>query len=449
MSVAALSWVCAVAIAVPASAQLGALPVPTLPGLPTSTITRGLGDVLDQTVGSVEGTAQVVSSATRIHRLLRTHRAQVEADPEGAPMVRARLVAVSPTASALDAARAAGFVVVDDRQMDELDIRLVQLAVPPSLSTVAALRRLREMDPAGRYDFDHIYLTSSSQPVIAAAVEPATASPAVQPLPAAATRLGLIDGGVDTLHPVFQHNAIERWGCGGKAVPSAHGTAVASLMVGDNGAYRGAAPGATLYAADVYCSEPTGGAVVFIAAALGWMAQQRVPVINVSLVGPDNLLLAQAIHVLQSRGHLIVAAVGNDGPAARPLYPAAYPGVVGVTAVDAHGRVLVEAGRGPQVCLAAPGADLPAAGLRGDYVAVRGTSFAAPIVAGLLAAKLPAPDSVASAAALAHLEAQAVDLGTRGVDTIYGVGLVGDSVRTTLTAAHLKLNRSSGRDLLE
>ena len=203
MSVAALSWVCAVAIAVPASAQLGALPVPTLPGLPTSTITRGLGDVLDQTVGSVEGTAQVVSSATRIHRLLRTHRAQVEADPEGAPMVRARLVAVSPTASALDAARAAGFVVVDDRQMDELDIRLVQLAVPPSLSTVAALRRLREMDPAGRYDFDHIYLTSSSQPVIAAAVEPATASPAVQPLPAAATRLGLIDArDGDTLHPV-------------------------------------------------------------------------------------------------------------------------------------------------------------------------------------------------------------------------------------------------------
>ncbi len=449
MGVAALAWVCTMAVAMPASAQLGAVPVPTLPRLPTSTITHGLGEVVDQALGPVEGTARVVSSATRIRGLLRSHRGQLEADPDGAPMVRAQLVAVSPTASALDGARAAGFVVIDDRQLDALDIRVVQLGVPSSLSTVAALRRLRAMDPAGRYDFDHIYLTSGSQPAVGAAAESATGGPVMQPSAATATRVGLIDGGVDTLHPVFQHNAMERWGCGGKALASVHGTAVASLMVGENGAFRGAAPGATLYAADVYCNEPIGGAVVSIVAALGWMVQQRVAVVNVSLVGPDNLLLAQAIRVLQSRGHLLVAAVGNDGPAARPLYPAAYPGVVGVTAVDAHRRVLVEAARGSQVCIAAPGADLPGASLHGEYVAVRGTSFAAPIVAGLLAAALPAPDSAASAAALEHLEAQAVDLGARGTDTTYGVGLVGDAVRANLATAKLRLNQGNELHLTE
>jgi subtilisin family serine protease len=111
--------------------------------------------------------------------------------------------------------------------------------------------------------------------------------------------------------------------------------------------------------------------------------------------------------------------------------------------------VLVEAVRGRQVCLAAPGADLPAAGLHGDYVAVRGTSFAAPIVAGLLAAGLPRPDRAAAAAAVTNLVAQAKDLGTHGIDTTYGAGLVGDSVRATLSAAHLKLNKASERDVLE
>jgi len=55
---------------------------------------------------------------------------------------------------------------------------------------------------------------------------------------------------------------------------------------------------------------------------------------------------------------------------------------------------------------------------------VRGTSFAAPLVAGLLARVLDAPDPAASTQALATLMARAVDLGPRGRDDIYGAGLV-------------------------
>jgi subtilisin family serine protease len=173
----------------------------------------------------------------------------------------------------------------------------------------------------------------------------------------------------------------------------------------------------------------TGGAVDAIAAALDWLVEERVPVINVSLVGPANTMLESVVRSTIAHGYLIVAAVGNDGPSAPPLYPAAYPGVVGVTAVDARRRVLIEAERGPQVKFAAPGADMAAAQPPQAYTLVRGTSFAAPIVAGLLAARLTAPDKAAADSAFMDLARQAVDLGAPGLDPVYGYGFVGGEVR--------------------
>jgi subtilisin family serine protease len=116
---------------------------------------------------------------------------------------------------------------------------------------------------------------------------------------------------------------------------------------------------------------------------------------------------------------IVVAAVGNEGPAAPPLYPAAYEGVVGVTGVGARNQALPEAARGPHVDFAAPGADMAAAGAGGGWTSVRGTSFAAPIVAGLLATR-----------GEAVLSEQAADLGARGRDPVYGSGLVGTTSRT-------------------
>jgi subtilisin family serine protease len=81
----------------------------------------------------------------------------------------------------------------------------------------------------------------------------------------------------------------------------------------------------------------------------------------------------------------VVAAVGNDGPAAPPQYPASYPSVIAVTGVDASNRALPEAGRAKDLDFAAPGADMIAALPGRDYSKVRGTSFAAPLAAARLA----------------------------------------------------------------
>jgi subtilisin family serine protease len=204
---------------------------------------------------------------------------------------------------------------------------------------------------------------------------------------------------------------------------------LASLLIGRSEKFQGVQPDAELYAADVYCGRPTGGAVDALVAAFGWLVQEGVPVINVSLVGPKNLMLQRVIGSLIAGGHIIVAAVGNDGPAAPPLYPASYADVVGVTAVDSHRHALIEAARGPQVMFAAPGADMAAADGAHGYVSVRGTSFAAPFVAALLASRMDKPDAGAAAAAIDALAKTAIDLGPPGRDLTYGFGLVGEDRR--------------------
>lgn len=325
-------------LAPPALAQLGPpaggmvprLPVvrSTMPQLP-----RVVPDIVPEVVERVRTPA--------VERLLRHHPELIDIDPAGAPVVRSEVVAIDPEDAALARARAAGFSVGEERALAPLDLRVVVLRAPDGLGTAAALARLRQLDPAGSYDFNHLYFGSGGLGVGASGATPAGAEGR------GPFRVGLIDSGVASGHPALAGVDVRRWGCDGRAVADAHGTAVASLLVGD--ADGRAAAGTTLFAADIYCGRPTGGAVAGFAEAMAWLSGQDVAVINLSLVGPHNALLQRATEALTSRGHVLVAAVGNDGPASPPLFPAAYAGVIGVTAVDPRGRALPEAVRGAQV----------------------------------------------------------------------------------------------------
>lgn len=400
-----------------AQVTLPQVQVPTLPGLPTEALNRTVDGALDQ------ADPQRLREL-RIRNLLRTNRTVLEADPRGAPIVRNEVVALSPTQAALDRARAAGFGIGRTRTLEGLDVSIVVLQAPSGMSTRRALERLRRDDPEGTYDYNHIYLDSGE--VGGGAMlsgEASVGSPAV------GVKVGLIDGGVQRSHPVFNGVTVHEHGCTGGAIPSAHGTAVASLLVGQGDVFHGAAAGAELFAADVYCGLATGGALDSVAEAFAWLSREKVPVINISLVGPANVLLEKIVRVVTTRGQIVVAAVGNDGPSAPPLYPAAYPEVVAVTGVDAKDRVLVEACRGKHVDFSAPGANMSAAGIEAPFGVVRGTSFAAPIVAGLLARRLSVINKAQADAAIAALVAQATDLGARGVDKVYGNGLVGNDLR--------------------
>lgn len=381
----------------PASAQL---PLPQLPTLPD------VGEVARGAVPAVEQAVPLDQlRKLRLRDLVRANPRVLEME-RGQAIVRREVVAMAPSEAALAAARRAGFSVSTRERLEGLDTAIVTLSAPEGMSTRRALDRLRALDPNGVYDFNHIYAESGETP----------GAPRQGAGGGGTARVGLIDGGVDARHPMLSGARIEQRAFAGAAPTSSpHGTAVASLLAGSG----------RIYAADVYGGAPTGGSATALARAFAWMAQERVPVVNVSLVGPPNQALQAIVAGMVARGYLIVAAVGNDGPAAPPLYPASYAGVVGVTGVNARGRVLVEAARGPQVDFAAPGADIAAASPDGKSVAVRGTSFACPTVAALLAQRLGAPGTEGAARAVRDLAGAAQDLGARGRDDVYGAGLVG------------------------
>jgi subtilisin family serine protease len=277
----------------------------------------------------------------------------------------------------LQLAARAGFRIISDYRDPQLGIRTVQLAVPGSMNARAALKLLQRSAPALQADFDHLFEPAG------AGLLPLHSALAAAPGVASGHTVGMIDGGVAS-HPSLAGASIEQNGFAGSPQPTGHGTAVASLLVGNQGPFRGAATGAQLYVADVYGGNQAAGSASVIVRALGWLASHRPQVINISLVGPPNKLVQRAIQAVQARGIEVVAAVGNDGPAAPPQYPASYPGVVAVTAVDARGRALPEAGKPAHLDFAAPGADMAAAFPGRGYAKVRGTSFAAPLAAARL-----------------------------------------------------------------
>jgi subtilisin family serine protease len=110
-------------------------------------------------------------------------------------------------------------------------------------------------------------------------------------------------------------------------------------------------------------------------------------------------MLRNMLAKAHGRGIVLIAAVGNAGPRSPPLYPAADPNVIGVTATDASDQLLPQANRGPQVAVAAPGVEILAPAPDGGYQITSGTSVAAAHasgVAALLLARKPnlKPDDV-------------------------------------------------------
>lgn len=399
-----------------ASAQVG------LPQVQLPDPARALPPVPDVSVPTVDVRPLATVGRTlerlridRITTLLRENRDRIERDQRGAPAVRGVLVAIGVDDPMIARAGSEGFAVIDRERIEGLDLDIVRFRVPEGRSLARAHRQLAKLLPGADVDADNLYFASGPSGALPASAL-ATSSGA------GSATLGLIDGGV-AAHPSVTGRVEQRGFARNAPAASKHGTAIASLLIG-SGNPMGAAPGRWLLAADVYGSDPAGGNASAIARALGWLAERGVAVTTISLVGPDNRLLAIAISRAQQRGMLIVAAVGNDGPAAPPAYPASYRDVLAVTGVDGRDRALPEAGRALHVDFAAPGDDVLAATGVDTTERLRGTSFAAPLVAGRLARLYPRPAIDRIGPAIAALVTEARDLGGKGHDKLYGYGLI-------------------------
>lgn len=373
--------------AVPASAQL-ALPQRPLSGPGAILFGGGIGQVggiglpgvddilgpLDRTVTATTATIAAHAQrlvrlrADRIEALVALHPDRIALDMGGQPARRGELL-VLDAGPGMAAAEAAGFTRLADQPIEGLDMAVTRVAVPSAMTLAEAERALARLLPHATVSSDPLHFQSGGAEVVELAAAGATAA-------RVSTPIGMIDGAAAADLGL----TAQRGFADGAPVASNHGSAVASLLRG--------AGAATVRVADVYGTDPAGGNALAIARGLGWLTAQGSRVVTISLVGPKNPVLARAIASAQQRGVVVVAAVGNDGPASPPSYPASYPGVLAITGVDGRNRALIEAGRALHLDYAAPGADIFARDRSGQRRKVRGTSYATPLAAARVAAAL-------------------------------------------------------------
>ncbi|WP_442046154.1 S8 family serine peptidase [Novosphingobium sp. YAF33] len=393
------------ALAAPAAAQLG------LPGgldpLGTidrtrSTVSGAAENVVDR---SVSGLSTIAGNAGqlaqdrlgRLRDFVAARRGSVDWDERHEPARAGELLLLDPNADSLARAAEKGFALIEQAGIADLGIAYARLSTPKGEPLARAIADLRRILPGREITADHLHFPSG------AASGKSGASAAATALPKGGT-VGVIDGGIAGSDRLAAQGAF----AAGAPKASDHASAIASLLKG--------AGTTRIYGADVYGTDPAGGNALAIARALGWMAAQRVPVVSISLVGPANPLLARAVAAARARGIVVVAAVGNDGAAAPPAFPASYLGVVAVTGVDGRGRVLIEAGRAAHLDYAAPGADMTALVPGKGRIGLRGTSFAAPLAAARMAARMGPGRDVAAVLRATNTEALAPSRRTgRGV----------------------------------
>ena len=237
--------------------------------------------------------------------------------------------------------------------------------------------------------------------------------------------VAVIDSGVDAKHPELAGTVAESYDTlTAPMTPHKHGTAVAGLIAA-HGRLMGAAPGAHILAIRAFdaAGASAEGTTFNILKSLDWAATHGARVINMSFAGPPDPALHRSLEAAHKKGIILVAAAGNAGPKSPPLYPAADPNVIAVTATDADDKLFPQANRGRHIAVAAPGAQILVAIPDGGYEVSSGTSYSAAEVSGIAALMLERKSGLTPDKLRDILLATAKDLGPKGRDMMFGAGL--------------------------
>jgi subtilisin family serine protease len=249
--------------------------------------------------------------------------------------------------------------------------------------------------------------------------------------------VGVIDTGIDRLHPEIAGAIAGTFDAIGAREPAdAHGTAIAGAIIA-HGRLVGAAPAARILAIRAFTTAgPDAEATTMtVVRSIEYAIAQGARVINMSFAGARDPVIGRSLAQARRKGIVLVAAAGNAGADSPPLYPAADPNVIAVSATDVDDRLLDVANRGRQIALAAPGVDvlLPAPG--GRYQIATGTSFAAAHVAGIAALMLAKSPQLSPEQVRTILTGTARDLGPKGRDDQFGAGLA-DALKAVTAAVN-------------
>jgi subtilisin family serine protease len=232
--------------------------------------------------------------------------------------------------------------------------------------------------------------------------------------------VAVIDSGVDATHPLLaaallpELNFIGSW-----AAPTNHGTAVSSVILKADPAAR-ILPINVLNGAERTSHE-------LVSFAIREAVKRGASVINISLGSETHSTeiapLTSALQYAADNDVVVVAAAGNNGDSGSgTVVPAAYDSVLAVGALTSSGEIASLSNRGSFVDVTALGEDVPIAEPGGGMTTESGTSFAAPLAAGLASALRRLHPEWSAIDVRNHILASASDAGAPGPDPVYGFG---------------------------
>ncbi|ABD08242.1 Peptidase S8 and S53, subtilisin, kexin, sedolisin [Rhodopseudomonas palustris HaA2] len=237
--------------------------------------------------------------------------------------------------------------------------------------------------------------------------------------------VAVIDSGVDIAHPELVGALAGSFDpLGSKEKPHQHGTGVAGAIVA-RAKLTGGAPEAKILAIRAFGEGKTGSqssTSYLILKSLDIALGHGARIVNMSFAGSQDPLIARGVAAAAARGIVMIAAAGNAGPKSPPLYPAALPGVIAVSATSPGDTLFAASNRGPQIAVAAPGVDVLLPAPDGKYEVMTGTSFSAAFVSGIAALMIERNPTLVPDQVRAVLSQTARDLGAPGRDDLFGAG---------------------------
>ena len=229
--------------------------------------------------------------------------------------------------------------------------------------------------------------------------------------------VAVIDSGIDVRASRNLPNAIADSfdALGSKEGPHVHGTGIAGAIVA-HARLMGSAPAARILAIRAFGTAAKGAesTTFVVLKGLDYAAAHGAQIVNMSFAGPKDPLIERGIAAAAARGIVMVAAAGNAGPKSPPLYPAANPNVIAVSATDAQDKLFAASNRGAYIAVAAPGVDIFLPAPDEKYQMTSGTSFSAAYVSGLAALMLERNPALKPDEVRAILMKTARDLGAPG-----------------------------------
>ncbi len=416
-------------------------PVPVLPGLGVTAALAdddgggddggGGGNRGGKRGASANGEAKDSTSA-KVRRV-QAKKPVAKAQTRRVAPQRPVLVALDLSDSAVTRLRRQGYAVLSDDRLSATGLRVLRLQVPAGVSLARARTAVVALG-ASAADLNTIYTPQSGedcgddQPCKMRRI---IGWPEDQTGPCkASARIGLVETHVDLGHPALatqKITLIDVRPANTRKSDAAHGTGIASLLVGAIGSpAQGLLPHAELIVATPFYRSGKGdrAEAAGLIRAIDAVAAHRPDVLNLSLAGPPNAALEHVLKAVHALGIPVVAAAGNGGARSKPLYPAAYGTSLAVTAVTPGLTIFKRATRGAHIDIAAPGVDVVVAGPEAGVARMSGTSFAAPFVTASVALIRKTEPELPLASLERAMALRAHDLGKPGKDSTFGWGLI-------------------------